>query len=198
MKPLSHSMAARTRRVIDRLWLNALCRVFSFDPWHAGAPYSCRPYKCQVVALANSVRPVVAVEIGCGLGDILSRVDACERIGVDSDAGVVRAARFLHPSIAWIHGDASAATRFLTDGKTVDCLIMVNWIHALGEEVLEAILAPLLKRTRYLIVDSIDPGGPASYRHKHDFSFLASVAQRISIERVSGEPRCLLLFKVLG
>ena len=82
MNPLSHSLAARARRLIDRLWLKALCRVFRFDPWHAAAPYSCRPYKSQVVALANSLRPAVALEIGCGLGDILSRVDARERIGL--------------------------------------------------------------------------------------------------------------------
>ena len=73
---------------------------------------------------------------------------------------------------------------------------MVNWIHVLGEEMLDDILAPLLKRTRYLIVDSIDAGGPASYRHNHNFSFLDSMAQRISTVRVSDEPRSLLLFKV--
>lgn len=191
--------AARIRRALDRLWLRALCCVFHFDAWHAGAPYSCRAYKSQVVALANSVSPGIVVEIGCGLGDILSRIDADERIGADIDAGVIRAARVLHPfGATWIHGDASAAVRFLPEGKTVDCLILVNWIHGLSAEVLGDMLAPLLRRTGYLIVDAINPDGPSSYRHKHDFSFLASIAQRVSIVPVPGESRSLLLFKVSG
>jgi SAM-dependent methyltransferase len=193
---LSHSVAARTRRVLDRLWLSALCRVFGFDSWHAAAPYSCRPYKSQVVELANAIRPSLAVEIGCGLGDILSRIDSAERIGIDIDAGVIRAAKFLHPALVWIHGGANTASQLLPEGKIVDCLITVNWIHAMSADTLEAMLLPLLKRARYLIVDSIDQNGPISYRHKHDFSFLAQNAQQIATVPVSGEPRNLLLFKV--
>jgi GalNAc-alpha-(1->4)-GalNAc-alpha-(1->3)-diNAcBac-PP-undecaprenol alpha-1,4-N-acetyl-D-galactosaminyltransferase len=192
------SWTAKMRRVLDRLWLRALFRVFRFDVWHAGAPYSCRPYKSQVVALANSLNPRFVVEIGCGLGDILRRIHAVERIGIDIDVRVIRAAKFLHPSIAWVHGDANEVSRLLPDARTIDCLIMVNWIHAINEVALEGILAPLLNKTRYLIVDSIDADGPQSYRYKHDFSFLKSVAQPVSTVRVLEEARSLVLFKVAG
>jgi len=70
---------------IDRLGLGALRLLFGFDRWHASAPYSCRPYKELVVELANALQPSIAVEVGCGLGDIISRIKAADRFGIDSD-----------------------------------------------------------------------------------------------------------------
>ena len=46
--------------------------------------------------LVNALTPERVVEVGCGLGDILSRIEARDRFGLDEDANVIRAARFLH------------------------------------------------------------------------------------------------------
>src|SRR5882724_2411371 len=62
----------RLRCLFERAWLRTIRRVFRFDEWHANAPYACRPYKKSVVDLANSLRPNTVVEVGCGLGEILS------------------------------------------------------------------------------------------------------------------------------
>jgi hypothetical protein len=124
-------------------------------------------------------------------------VNAAERFGLDIDAGVIRAARFLHPRGArWIHGDASSVALVLPKDRRIDCLIMVNWIHALSPQQLATWVLPLVPRTRYLILDAIDPDGPASYRFKHDFSFLWPFAERLSSTHVAGEPRSLMVFKV--
>jgi hypothetical protein len=182
---------------IDRLGLGALRLLFRFDAWHASAPYSCRPYKELVVKLANALRPSVVVEVGCGLGDIISRVNAVGRFGIDSDLRVIRAARFLHLGRGfWFHGDGTSIERAVSGGRTIDCLIMVNWIHNLSSEKLSELLLPLLPRTRYLILDAIDADGPNSYRHKHDFGFLSPVARRLSASRVQGEPRSFVVFEV--
>jgi SAM-dependent methyltransferase len=183
---------------VDRLWLGGLRRVLKFDVWHASAPYSCRPYKRKVVELANALQPEMVVEVGCGLGDILSRVKARERFGFDTDLAVVRAARCLHPVRArWIHGDASSVVPCTPQGRRIDCLIMVNWIHNLSPERLAACLLPLLPRVGHLIVDSIDPDASPSYSFRHDFKFLRDVAERVSIARVAGEPRSFVVFKVV-
>lgn len=188
----------RTRAVrcaLARLWLRALRWLFPFDAWHASAPYPCRPYKQAVVELANSLHPAVAVEVGCGLGDIISRVKAADRIGIDRDRQVIRAARLLHWRGTWIEGDA---TRVLRLGYArIDCLIMVNWIHALSAEDLAALLLPLLPLTRYLILDAIDPDSPGSYRYRHDFSFLAALTRRTRTTRVPYEPRSFVVLEVL-
>jgi len=181
----------------ERLWLRGLRLVFRFDAWHASAPYSCRPYKSKVVELVNALAPATAVEVGCGLGEILSRVTASERFGFDTDRAVIRAARFLHgDQVHWIHADFAAVALSLPQQRRIDCLIMVNWIHNISPEQLWACLLPLLPRLRWLIVDAIDRDGPASYRFKHDFAFLSAVAGRVSTTHISGEPRTLIVFKV--
>ena len=195
MSPSTWAKKVKCR--IDRMWLAELRRVFQFDPWHAGAPYSCRAYKRMVVDLVNSLKPALVVEVGCGLGDILSRVNARERFGLDSDARVIRAARFLHPGkVHWLQGDATGIERVLPAGCRMDCLIMVNWIHNLSPDHLAALLLPLLPRTEYLMLDAIDADGPESYRFKHDFHFLSELAQRVSVIRSTDEPRSFVLFKV--
>jgi SAM-dependent methyltransferase len=180
-----------------RLWVRGLRWVFHFDPWHASAPYVCRPYKRMVVELANALAPNTAVEIGCGLGEILSRVTATERFGFDADEAVIRAARFLHGGKAhWLHAELAAVAPLLPQKARIDCLIMVNWIHNLSPDDLWRGLLPLLPRTEWLILDAIDRDGPTSYRFKHDFAIFNAVAERVSITCVPGEPRNLVLFKV--
>jgi SAM-dependent methyltransferase len=180
---------------VARLWLSFLRLLFRFGAWHASAPYSCRAYKKMVVELANALHPAVAVEVGCGLGDIISRVKAVERVGIDLDANVIRAARFLHWRGRWIQGDSSRVLQL--QQRRIDCLIMVNWIHCLSPDELAALLLPLLPITRYLILDAIDADGPCSYRYKHDFGFLAAATQRVRTVRAPDEPRSFAVLEVL-
>ena len=189
-------MIKRLRCRFERAWLEAIRRVFRFDAWHANAPYACRPYKKSVVELANSLHPNTVVEVGCGLGEILSRIKAQCRYGLDSDARVVRAARFMHPrGIVWIAGAAATLKEQMGPVACIDCLIMVNWIHNLSPEELASILVPLLPKIRFLIVDAVDQNAPASYRVKHDFAFLSGQATRLAAVRVPDEPRTFLLFR---
>lgn len=195
--PHPAGLGARVRCRCERSWLGAVRRVFKFDPWHVSATYACRPYKRRVVEIVNSLRPGLVAEVGCGLGDILTRIRASERIGVDLDAAVIRAARFLHPRAAhWIHGDASALATAVPAGRRVDCLIMVNWIHNLSPAVLHDCLLPLLNRVDHLVVDAIDADASGSYRYRHDFAFLAAHCVRVSALRVPGEPRTFLTFRI--
>jgi SAM-dependent methyltransferase len=154
-----------------KLHYRRLARRHGFDPWHAKSPFECRGYKREVVQLAEALQPQVAVEIGCGLGEIVSRIRGCRRFGFDVDARVVPAARELH----------GARCRFecagLADVETVqrvvgaagaDLLVMVNWPHGLpwvelAEQVRRLTQAVSLKR---LIIDTIAPGTPG-YAHHH-------------------------------
>ena len=148
--------------------------------------------------LVKSLRPVSVVEVGCGLGDILSRVRARKRFGFDIDSSAIRAARILHPGRThWINGDAGAIESNLPPGLRIDCLIMVNWIHNLSPEQLAASVLPILPRARYVLLDSVDADALAPRRFQHDFEFLSGVAERISVTRAAGEPRDFVLFKVV-
>jgi hypothetical protein len=142
--------------------------------------------------MVNGVKPEVVVEVGCGLGSILSLVRATTRQGYDVDDGAVRAARMLRSkSINFYCGDMSCV-----GPAQIDVLILVNWIHDFSPEQLGFWLCPLLPRTRYLLLDAIDTENPAGYRFVHDFAFLQGLAKPVLTKRVDGEGRNFILYEV--
>lgn len=183
----------RTARVaLDRSFLAMLRAIYQFDPWHAAAPVSARPYRKTVADVVNALHPGTVVEVGCGLGHILNLVEAPIRLGYDIDRGAIKAARLLFGrKISFRHGDISSVVQ-----PQIDVLILVNWIHGISPEELERLLEPLLPRTSHLLLDAIDPDGPSGYRYKHDFSFLRGRAQLVSVTRPAGEGRTFHLFRV--
>ena len=179
---------------VDRVFLTVLGRIYKFDPWHAQAPTSARPYRKTVANLINQLHPQTVVEVGCGLGYILALVKAPCRHGYDLDDGAIRCARFLHgKKITFAQGDLSSVSQ-----PHIDVLVLVNWIHEVSPDELERLIVPLLPQTCYLILDAIDPGElSGGYRFKHDFMFLASRAQRICVTRPPNEGRTFQMFKVM-
>ena len=179
------------------LFLGALRMVYKFDRWHSTNPYCARPYKKTLVDLVNSLAPSTVVDVGCGLGDILWRVRAEERYGIDPDLGAIRAAPVLHPGkIRWIHGDSSVINSTLS-GIKIDCLIMVGWIHGISPEQLSSILLPLLTRVKYCILDAFN-SDLAPYPYKHDFGFLTNLATCVSVVNpVNDDIRRLLVYKII-
>jgi len=162
--------------VTKKLRYALLARRYRFDPWHANSPYECRGYKREVVQLAESLKPQTVVEIGCGLGEIVSRDRNCRRFGFDIDASVVPAARELHGA------DSRFECASLTDIEIIrntighsgaDLLIMVNWPHSLPWTELALRTNRLTKALslKYLIIDTIAAGIPG-YPHHHSLTEL--------------------------
>ena len=178
---------------LDSLALKLLYKLYGFHPWHAAAPLSARPYRRAVAEMVNGVNPEVVVEVGCGLGSILSLVHAKTRQGYDVDDGAVRAARMLRSkSINFTCGDMSCV-----EAAQIDVLILVNWIHDFSPDQLEIWLRPLMPRTSFLLLDAIDSENPAGYRFAHDFAFLQGLAKPVSTRRVDGEGRSFILYEVI-
>lgn len=183
----------RVARVLgDRLIIAILAKMFRFPAsWHP--PTSMRPYRIAVAKVVSDLHPKIVCEVGCGLGSILTRVNAPRRIGYDISAGVIRAARLIRPgSIEFKQGGLDAVRI-----PSMDVLILVNWIHEVSPKDLESSLLPLLPRTHYLMLDAIDPDNAFGYRYKHDFAFLVTHAVRRSTTRVEGEGRSFILYEVL-
>jgi SAM-dependent methyltransferase len=177
---------------LDRIFLIILARIYNFHPWPASAPISARPYKHIIARLVNDLKPVTVVVVGCGLGGILSLINAAERYGFDIDEGVILVSRFIRDKkITFVHGDLSVVSL-----EHIDVLVLVNWIHEISPQLLEELLTPLLPRTLYPLLDAIDPDGPSGYKYKHDFAFLSSLAQRRLITRPPDEGRSFHLFEV--
>jgi SAM-dependent methyltransferase len=165
-----------------RIYFRILARRYRFSNWHASAPYECRPYKAEVVALANTVDPAVVLEIGCGLGEIISRVNCDSRYGVDLDAAVLEGARFLHGNACRFAvgslSDGDALFQFVRD--RVDLLILVNWPHRLSWPDLSSAVEKVIHGlgARYVLIDGIRPEvtGYANYHGRTRFEAWGEIA----------------------
>jgi hypothetical protein len=164
---------------MSRLFLETLRQIFHFDAWHASGTYACRPYKEKAVTLAGSIKPALALEVGCGLGEIIRRVPAGRRIGVDPDPDVLRAARFLanrraeYRQASFSEPDRIAAA---AGGQPIDVLIAINWVHHLSTAQIESGIDAIQRcvPVRYLLIDEV---AATDLVHRHDRSTLAGLGE---------------------
>jgi SAM-dependent methyltransferase len=143
---------------------------FGFDPWHVKSPYRRRPYKRRVVAMINGFKPQSVVEIGCGLGEIVSRVMAERRFGFDLETAVIDAAKALHgDGVSFRQGDLRKPEDIAAAvGGPIDVLVAVNWPHMLPFDEIETAINGLAEYVpvRRLVIDTIYPNRHG-YQHYH-------------------------------
>lgn len=153
-----------------------LAWIFRLDDWHT-LPLSLKRYAQGIIAFLNKAgNRESCLEIGCGLGDIIRRLNFRERIGLDSQNQVLRAARFLS-LLSFQRGIRYKGFTFPVDpieGK-FDALVLVNWIHNIEPEILKLKITQYyldnLKVGGYMIIDTVRHDG---YRYGHKISFLTS------------------------
>ena len=171
--------------IFERLRNYILYLIFGFDRWHVIGTYHLRPYKQQVTSAAQKLAPSVVLEVGGGLGDILSHIEAPSRYGVDMDNGVIRAASFLHgKECKFFVGELDRLNEVLSqiDENKIDVLIMVNWLHNIEFKNMECAIKNILKskKIEYLVVDIISDL-KSGYLYKHSIADLASIGKIIEI-----------------
>lgn len=168
--------------ILCKFFYHGLRLFFRFDRWHATAPYPCRDYKRRVVALAASQRPGIVADLGCGLGEVVSRVPAQARYGFDPDSEAIRAAKLLFGSKASFAraalADADIVRAAVAEPK-IDLLIMTNWTHGMEVAELRRQLRALctVMPVGAVLVDTVRPGrmADAQYHTLADFAGLGTV-----------------------
>ncbi len=140
--------------------------VYGFQHWHL-SPLESRPYAMDIIEFLNSRKTKKSVfEIGCGLGEIISSIDAVQRKGFDVDESVVAAAQFL-----FFWNDVEFRTGSFNEivGHEVDYMILVNFTHDIHPSDLKRLLKTLTSRNLvdHLIVDEV---GMVGYAFHHDFN----------------------------
>ena len=137
--------------------------LYSFDPWHYKVIYYSNNYFKCVVDLANSLQVDNVCEIGVGLGNIIARISAKNKLGLDIDKKVVKASKFLNKNIPLIVGDFLSLINL---NKKFDLVICVNFIHNIPSTELYQHFNQL--NTRYIICDQI-VFGTKNYKFSHSF-----------------------------
>lgn len=147
-----------------------LQKSFGFNRWHVRSPFPRRAYKARVVKMIDSFCPETVVEVGCGLGEIISRTNARNRFGFDLEAAVIAAAARPHGTGAIFHqGDLrvpGGIACFVC--LPIDVLVAVNWPHMLPFDEFERALQELGKNlpVSILVIDTIRPEH-SGYEHHH-------------------------------
>ena len=148
---------------------------YNFDEWHI-SPAQSRPYvkfiQTELNALQNRTR---AIEIGCGLGEILAGLDFDHRIGVDQDEQVIKAAILLAKFRFHKNSNLNFQHIALENLELIDkfdVIIMVNWTHNIKTEDLIKSISKLknnLSRKGMIILDIMSN---TKYAYNHDLQLI--------------------------
>ena len=154
-----------------------LMRLFlPFDPWHR-MPLAAKDYAVGIIEHLNSLprnRRGRVADIGYGLGDILLNLAFHERLGLDSDPAVLKAAGFIRRSHR--RGKARFAAFSFPEDRLEGCfdaVILTNWPHSIPPD-------PLKTGVSRLFRDNVNPGGclvidtvsKDGYPYRHTAEFL--------------------------
>jgi SAM-dependent methyltransferase len=147
------------------IYFNFLKQIFRFDKWHSSTPFELRIYKKILVNYINkNIKPQTCVELGCGLGEIISKIKAKCRYGIDISPNVIKAARFLNKKVEFLTGNFDTV---LTLPQEIDILIMVNFLHGYKPDEIKQYINKLIKKKqiKYLLMDQLTIITASQYQH---------------------------------
>ncbi len=173
---------------VKKLFLKSLCfyqriyfrlklRKFNIDPWHKNGTFYCRKYKLFTLELINELKPKLYIDIGCGLGELLSRVDKkiSYRIGYDKDTNISKIHYELKPKKFKYFASKTNLVNYVQKlniaNKELKVITMLNFAHNLSIKEIKSLLSYYRKNLGEftLIIDNIfKKQSEYKYNH-HDF-----------------------------
>ena len=100
----------------------------------------------------------IAIEIGCGIGEILGRLNSSKKYGLDIDMDTLILCKRLYKDIKTIHVDVMKNNQGILEiitsiGKDETILIiMVNWLHEYSESKVRNLFENILSLNRKIII----------------------------------------------
>ena len=108
------------------------------------------------------------IEVGCGLGDIISsvKIKNTEKIGYDLSAKVIRIAKIIHPNCKFNVGSFNEI-----NNEKIAVLIAVNFLHGFDEHTIEEWFNYVIQNNDIdmIVVDKVQT---PPYEYSHDYEVL--------------------------
>lgn len=155
-----------------------------FGTWHV-EPINNRPYGLEIVRTLNKLidrnifnRHIPIVEVGCGLGDIISGIKwKYGKFGYDISTEVLKGGRILHPSVRFKNGTFDD----IGCGE-INCLIMVDFIHMIPHDKLKKKIDIVLKnnRVKMFVMDIFVDNEGTEYTYSHSGEYLFGEQYRLA------------------
>ena len=182
------------RDFLEKRYLYFLYIKIHFAQWHLERA-SERPYAVYLINKINNMKLTgKIVEIGCGLGDILSGLKTRNKVGYDVDKTVIRAAKWVHPLIKTYVGSFEDIC-----GEKISLLITVNFLFSLEEDMFQKCFKTITTQNNIsrIVVDDV-PCPPYTYYHDY-ISFFKSIGYELEYKSKGfgavGGRRHLLFFR---
>jgi SAM-dependent methyltransferase len=153
---------------IKKIRYEKLQRTYGFDSWHV-SPLELRKYAIDVVEYLNDdigkkrMRGGVMVEIGCGLGDILRRIDKKSKhtlklFGFDIGKEEIAAAKYLNKDNNIIFSVGTFNDVPSVVHEDIDCLLALNFIHIMDAVKVKEDFRKLFdkKHVKFVVIDHCD------------------------------------------
>lgn len=148
-----------------------LQKKYGFDSWHL-RPIEFRDYALLVIKMATELfseeicsENGLTVELGCGMGEIISKVPCARKIGVDISESVIECAKKLHTDIEFNVGSFNDIT-----DKNIELFIMVNFLHDISGDVIKEAINGLISRNciKIFIIDRLENIDNSNYSYAHN------------------------------
>lgn len=185
------------RYIFKRTYLTLLQRKYRFDVWHAATPYEARSYKKTVVELASKLGVDSVVEIGCGLGEILSRVDSKIKFGVDRELAVINAANHLYKKQCKFYNiDLNDFIEEFPHEK-FELLIMINWVHEIPWVELKQKIDDIQAKfcNKFLLIDAVN-NSVEGFQHYHNDDQIRTLGEIVEIKKNVDSARSIYLINL--
>ncbi len=146
------------RIIFSRIVLRVLSFGLKVPKWHLNATFESRDYKRKVIKIANMYKANFVIEIGCGIGEILGRLNASQKYGFDINKDTLILCKRLNKNIKTIHNDIMSNNQKILEiinssekDETI-LIIMVNWLHEYSEIKVKKMLESIISIKRNIIV----------------------------------------------
>ncbi|MER7503236.1 class I SAM-dependent methyltransferase [Nonomuraea pusilla] len=171
--------------------------VYGAERWHL-RKYHTTNYKKMAVAFSRDVPGTldVVADVGCGLGEVVNRVRAGRKLGLDVDPRVIAWAKFLQrfnrSDVDFRAGSLDTLAR--ADVPAVDLLITLGWFHYMTDEWIDEQMRDLLKAkpVRYVMVDEM------SYQRGRIQKLFDAIGTRVEQRHDWQDDKLLFLYRCEG
>jgi hypothetical protein len=149
--------------------------------------------------MANALHPKNTIEVGCGLGEIVSRIEGRRRLGFDVDDAVIAAACHLYgpASEFFVAGIADFEAIACASLGAADLLIMVNWPHGLAWDKFSAHVLKIVRMlsVQHVLMDTILPE-ISGYAYHHTIEDLRTLGEVVLTRLASDQVRQLHVIRI--
>ena len=157
---INYNLIRLIKVIFSRLYIRFIASGLDVPKWHLNATFHTREYKSKVVKIYKTFNNKIdhVIEVGCGSGELISRLKNCKKLGIDVDNNVLNLCKRLHPDLKTncldVIKEYSKFEKYINeiDKDSKLLIIMVNWLHMYKSDQANLLIKKILSLKKNTIV----------------------------------------------